>query len=220
MHPLTELLFQEHRQIEKGLQRLGELTNEKKSPMEHLDELRRLHAALKLYLGDLHHGEEEELLFPALASLQTPMPGGPQCTYFMGLAMEWDPVEPLRQAAKAQGAELPKIRLELNSALEANPMFGIPLGEHQAGHYALERIGKWLQTPASIEELRGIVSDYLKLMRQHIQKEDQCLFVMADELLSEDTQTELVRKAQAIRIRIGLERIEEAGNVLSGSAVR
>ena len=64
----------------------------------------------------------------------------------------------------------------------------IPLEEHWAGELALQmahqEIAKLRQHPNhSSESLLNILRKYLALLRLHSRKEDECLFILSDQIL-------------------------------------
>lgn len=76
---------------------------------------------------------------------------------------------------------------------------GVMLHEHELGRalvarmaVALERLGTG--DLAAEPELRRAGYDYLDLLRQHIFKEDNVLFMMGDQVMSEGDQTELTAR--------------------------
>jgi hemerythrin-like domain-containing protein len=81
---------------------------------------------------------------------------------------------------------------------EGGPI-GMMLAEHEEGRgyvramaHALESAAK--DPLASRVALRQKAAAYVRLLRQHIQKEDEVLFQMADAILSPDEQNQLLRE--------------------------
>ena len=74
----TEILIQEHRIIEQGLNCL-EVMAQQAANKKMLDEERAFQAIefFKNFADKCHHGKEEERLFPALEACGIPRDGGP-----------------------------------------------------------------------------------------------------------------------------------------------
>lgn len=144
------------------LERLAaDLHDGKAVNLEHLDGIMNF---LTTFADRCHHGKEEELLFPALASAGIPSEGGP---------------------------------------------IGVMLAEHTHGRAyirtmtdALARLhaGDTEARPAFAQAALG----YARLLREHITKENNVLFVLAEQRLSPAEHERLVEGfAQIERERIG-----------------
>ncbi len=85
----------------------------------------------------------------------------------------------------------------------------IMLDEHNAGRDAVGGMERAVDDHAqggqrSVEQFVSHARRFIDLLRQHIEKEDHCLFAMADQALSTEDQSELLaRFAQAERDVIG-----------------
>jgi len=80
---------------------------------------------------------------------------------------------------------------------EGGPI-GCMLHEHEQGRDFVRRILAGLDAASAGDagaaaEVRNAVIGYVGLLRQHIQKEDNILFVMSERLLSEDDQKRLIQ---------------------------
>lgn len=80
--------------------------------------------------------------------------------------------------------------------VEAGPI-GCMLHEHDLGRALLRIIDTNLDEavagkPAAVETVRNAAANYIQMLRLHIQKEDNILFVMAEHVLSEQTKRELL----------------------------
>lgn len=93
---------------------------------------------------------------------------------------------------------------------------GVMLSEHDEGRKFVQGFAEGLavfeeSSEASYEkgnnkakeEIIRNARSYIQLLTQHIQKEDNVLFPMADHLLSEDEQQKLLRRFEEISTRIG-----------------
>lgn len=74
---------------------------------------------------------------------------------------------------------------------------GVMLMEHQEGREQIRRMRESIPgaaegDPKSLASFLAAAREYLSLLREHIQKEDHCLFPMADRVLSEGDQTDLL----------------------------
>ncbi len=79
--------------------------------------------------------------------------------------------------------------------LEIGPL-AVMLAEHHAGRRLLKAVAHDLPQAAkgnrtALEALSQNLGDYVKLLRDHIAKENEVLFPMADEMLSAEDQQEL-----------------------------
>lgn len=223
MGALTQHLKDEHRMIWLALDAL-DLYRAKLLEGYDLEksEISALLFLLRKLVEDIHHRKEEILLFKALSESGR-IEGGPRCSYFMSVRMEFNPSEKLLSLARRTQSE-PNARD--GSIAPLSCALSIPLEDHEAGHFALMRITLELdlyESGVSHEDtLAAYILDYTRLMRHHIEKEDTCLFEMADQVLSEETQLKLLSDAYAInrsimdlpphRIQPLLDKIIEAFN--------
>jgi hemerythrin-like domain-containing protein len=125
---------------------------------------------------DQHHEREEKLLFPWLADKAWVNQGGPRCMYFMSLRLEGLSVARESSLRGEFKFRKPSFLGEGSTPLE------IPLEEHQAAHALATKIKAQLSryTEINLDELRGQCVDWYRLVEQHRQKEDECLFVMIE----------------------------------------
>jgi hemerythrin-like domain-containing protein len=84
---------------------------------------------------------------------------------------------------------------------EGGPI-GMMLMEHEEGRaYAREMFGALARIEAKDASAQSILFDsarqYLRLLREHIQKEDDVLFRMADEVIPENEQRQLLKDFEA-----------------------
>lgn len=97
--------------------------------------------------------------------------------------------------------------------------------EHQEFHSRLRDIEHWLRAmkktgTGDVPELAGHLDGYLKLMRAHVAREEELLFPMANELLTDEDQDELAQGFDSIEceeVAIGVrERYSELAHLLAG----
>jgi hemerythrin-like domain-containing protein len=97
--------------------------------------------------------------------------------------------------------------------------------EHQEFHQRLRKIEHWLRTykkngDGDIGELAGHLDGYLKLMRAHVAHEEELLFPIAGELLTDDDERELELGFDSIEceeVAIGVrQRYSELAQLLAG----
>ncbi|MCX5790223.1 MAG: hemerythrin domain-containing protein [Elusimicrobia bacterium] len=148
----TEMLKQDHREIERRLAALSGMCDRMEAgqavPVAGLEEAVEF---IRTFADKRHHGKEEDLLFPALAEAGLPRDAGPVAVMLAEHEMG-------RQFVRA-----------LAAAVSA----------YKGGDESV--------TAEIVENARG----YISLLTQHIFKEDNILFPMADSVLSPEKQEEL-----------------------------
>lgn len=86
---------------------------------------------------------------------------------------------------------------------------GVMLHEHEEGRQLLGAITDNLEAaatdPRAAARVRGAAAGYVRLLREHIGKEDQVLFVMADHVLPEEAQQGVMEKFDRIEAAEGRE---------------
>ena len=75
---------------------------------------------------------------------------------------------------------------------------GVMLSEHETGRWHVRGMAAAIEAvdsgdSASIAKFVSHAQDFIRLLREHIQKEDQCLFTMADQAFSEQDQQQLMK---------------------------
>jgi len=190
----TVHLGEEHRIIEKALRVLETLTQENAG--EKLFPIEKWKSCLcffRLIADRCHHAKEEKVLLPALLQLDTLLGGGPQCTLFKELHMMLPSYIQQVDAINQEHGLKTKTSFGLDYGNVTNPV----LEEHIIGRTYLGWMQKGvdaIHTDPSVATENLLMRDtrgYLFLLKGHIQKEDQCLFVMADELLNQQKQNTL-----------------------------
>lgn len=68
---------------------------------------------------------------------------------------------------------------------------GVMLDEHEQGRFCIESMATAVERHSTTDFARHARS-YIKLMRQHIQKEDKCLFPIASQILNQDEAKKLL----------------------------
>lgn len=165
-----------------------------------LDELRQEHQVLLAMLERddilkvvefvemIHHPKEEQRLFPLIAQNPLLRQGGPRCTYFRGIELDFDiyaNAQKLLQDFYQAGAPRAPEYDDFEWLKDGNPL-NIPMYEHWLGHELAHGLRYLSQEPNS--ELYKkffclFAEEYTRLLRLHIEKEDTCLFVMANSIL-------------------------------------
>lgn len=172
---------------------------------------------LTVVLERSHHAKEELLLFPRLHRLGSSRLSGPRCSYFMELRMQWDPVGSAMQEVGAERDRTapPVVSKAVAELLAVSSMLSVPIEEHHAGYYLFQAMKH------EVARLRGerqhdrqrlvkLAREYVRLLEVHIQKEDECLFVFAGELLAAGDQERLYQEGLNLDAAIGRDRLEEA----------
>lgn len=135
-----------------------------------------------------HHPLEEEKLFPFLNSQKCLYQGGPRCTMYMGMRLEFNPLEIVRKHLQSfyLKADFRPPAYPEPPWLEMNNPLSIPFEEHVIGAelaqimiYLLSEQGKGLHP----EFFAVLYQDYCRLLRLHIDKEDNCLFLICERTL-------------------------------------
>jgi hemerythrin-like domain-containing protein len=180
-HPFLTHLSSEHATIQAVLSLLQSHLNalSRERPKDWREDCLILIEALKFFLHDLHHKKEEEILFPYLQKSKRLNEGGPKCGYYFPLFLEFNP------------QRIVKVPILEKSFLS------VPLTEHQAGHITLSEIERSVkQEDLSTFKVMHFGETYLKFMRLHIEKEENCLFKIADQILLDNPDDgELIEKA-------------------------
>jgi hemerythrin-like domain-containing protein len=142
----TGLLRDQHQQVLKVADILEQVLDAwDEAPVADPDALADCITFIRLFADALHHGKEEELLFPALIAAGLPKEEGPIAVMLQEHALG-------RGFARAMASELSAAR-----------------GGDAAARRRLVEAGR----------------DYIELIRNHIMKEDEVLFEMADQMIEE-----------------------------------
>lgn len=141
------------------------------------------------FVENEHHPLEENELFPLVADQQFLRQGGPRCSYFMGLRLD-------TEMTRDNRALLNRFYLKTDyrpcpypvpAWLSPQNPLSIPMEEHIIGAEFAGCITFLLnQTSSSLynEFFEPLYDSYCRLIMLHIDKEDNCLFVMCERHLS------------------------------------
>lgn len=180
------------------------LVKNREVPSEHLD---RILQFFRTFAADLHHGKEEEVLFPAIDDIGIPAGGGPLCILFKELQIERQKLQSLIEK------ELPPPPDVASHLTEGSPLHTV-IKEHREGHLYRDRMKEAADLlKKSDDSGRGLfvqnAGKFVDLMREHVDKENRCLLVMVNSLLGDGVQRELERDFLKFeREKIGPERVE------------
>lgn len=169
-------------------------------------------------LLEIHHRKEEELLFPLLFGSPALEAGGPKCTTFftprvMG-SVDWpEAFQALRGSLRDRFAEKKPSPL-LEQALERGSMLRIPLEDHALGAVARQEMLALRDSAA----LPSLFAKFSAFLRDHIQREDECLFPLFAKELSLEQLEAYREKARAADERLGAARLMKALAATHGSA--
>jgi hemerythrin-like domain-containing protein len=204
----TDHLKKEHDAIVKMIDLLERvswrLLKEETVPADHLD---RILQFFQTFAAELHHGKEEEILFPAIDQVGIPAGGGPLCILFKGLQIERQQIQSLIEK------ELPPPPEVASSLTEGSPLHTV-IKEHREGHLYRDRMREAVECLKKGDESGRELfvtnaRKFVDLMREHVDKENRCLFVMVNSLLTEGVQRELERDFLKLeREKIGSEKVE------------
>ncbi|MFP5519770.1 MAG: hypothetical protein ACLGGX_07695 [Bdellovibrionia bacterium] len=166
MHELIGVMKQEHQLIENALNRLKTDSS--------LELLQWCFDAIE----NEHHFKEEECLFSKLLGKKQLAEGGPFCVLYFDNYMMNQPKEILQQAKLGwHVSELQKHFIGTNSPLE------IPVSEHVATHELCRHlINNYTPEEATWQRIKF---RYLEIQQMHVQKENNCLFYIAEKILSD-----------------------------------
>lgn len=213
--PLTQQLAEEHMFISEMLDLLQFLNlNLAASPERRAREILALLPLLKLTVGEIHHHKEEEILFPVIDETTPVHQGGPRCGHFMNDLLLEDIGRELQAEAKVLALKLPPLGPFIAQISKQNSPLMISVQEHWAGKLALDMLDLVLKKielgdRSSLMDAYLLASRYERMMRSHIEKEDTCLFVLADQFIGEDRQLELLEQSK-LRFPDDQKRWEEA----------
>ena len=82
---------------------------------------------------------------------------------------------------------------------------GVMLAEHEAGRGCIRAMSEAIEAAAqgdaaALQRFAEAGEGYIGLLRQHIEKEDHCLFSMANQVLSDEDQAELLAKFEKTEV--------------------
>lgn len=144
-----------------------------------------LAAELIHFVEEIHHPMEEDELFPLIREQKFLHQGGPRCSHFMGMRLELDPLGAVRKHMNEffQKTDFRPAPYRALPWLTPQSPLSIPFEEHVIGAelgqcllYLLKKENAGLHQ----EFFPGLYADYTRLLRMHIDKEDNCLFIMCE----------------------------------------
>lgn len=176
-------------------------------PRNHLE---NIFFFIKNYIEALHHGKEEELLIPFVNESGLPAGGGPLCTLFKQKQMERHEIYPKDFKVKPT---------RISGLLEEGSPMNMILEEHQLTHYYTDKMEASLDgiennVPEAKAQFVNNARDYIDSLREHIDKENHCFFILANQCLSAEKSNELKRDFKEIEKKLGEENIEECLTLL------
>lgn len=167
------------------------LTTLREQHQEILKMLDQPERALELiqFVEKEHHPLEEEKLFPFLNLKRDCLTaGGPRCTMYMGMRLEFNPLTQVRKHLDQLFQKTnfrPPAYPSLTWLMPSNPL-SIPYEEHIVGAelaHSMEYLLSPAGAPFKEEFFLLLYDDYCRLLRMHIDKEDNCLFVISERAL-------------------------------------
>lgn len=140
------------------------------------------------FVEKIHHPLEEKELFPAVAAHPLLKEGGPLCTFFRGIELELGPKEaPLQHLEDLYDKGFPRpSEYPRYDWLNAQNPLSIPMDEHVISHAlgeALHGLAENKNSALYAEFFKKLSDDYIGLLKLHINKEDNCLFIMCEKML-------------------------------------
>ncbi len=171
-----------------------------------VEDLRDALGFFRAYAGGVHHLKEERELFPLIDRFGGGL-GGPRCSYFMEFWIISNPIDEIVKLTEGEGAALADYPLseEMKAVLAKNSCLGVPIEEHQAGYLALRMLEKDVNRYEESGLLPGrflpLASAELRMLGLHIEKEEECLFVMAESVIPKpllESETEEPPEAKAL----------------------
>lgn len=152
------------------------------------------------YIQGFHHSKEEDVLFPE-AFKNNVRKNGPECTKFFQQYLDNQFLEKFQIHRK--NYEIPdcKHTQTIQMILDANSPLAIPISEHEAGHYAVQLMKTlWAKIcsgeVSKAKEFSRFGRWYLEMIRSHINKEENCLFISLKKIFSPE-QIKALNKASA-----------------------
>lgn len=140
------------------------------------------------FVESVHHPKEEELLFPLLAQHPLLKQGGPRCMFFQGLILDLKVLDRPRQLLSEYyfiGGPLPEAYKDFPWLSVSNPL-DIPMAEHRLGRELAQGLQHLFQNPSSLlykKFYAAFRTEYYRLLELHMEKEDTCLFILAEKAL-------------------------------------
>jgi|GEM_PF-4918268 len=148
-------------------------------------------------LSKIHHHKEEYFLFPLMLGSSRLEVGGPKCMTFFtprvigGTGWE-DSFARLQRLFPGPSGLLQEERTPFRDrVLATGSMLKIPLEDHVAGARAI----KLLERETDFARRATLLSAFAGLLRDHIQREDECLFEMFRQVLTPEQKLYYAKQA-------------------------
>lgn len=142
------------------------------------------------FVENIHHKMEENVLFPLVAEHPLLNEGGPRCALYWGIELDLAPqrtAQNLLTRLTAKGIKNPCDYHETPWLGNSSPL-NIPMTDHKLNAelaYAIRKLSEQPKSPVSCEFLDQLKHEYVRLLKAHIDKEENCLFVMCERILSQ-----------------------------------
>lgn len=166
------------------------------------EDLQQVLAFFVKYTDVYHHAKEEELLFPA-ADKQgiVTQQGGPKCSLFYGMFTENNSLNHTLADVAAYKQDLPVYSAKpcVQQLIDKNSPLKVPLSEHEVGHYSVQlmkaEVGQRIETSDWDKALfLKVAYRFIQMLRGHIRKEDECLFLALKQSFSTEVALECSKK--------------------------
>lgn len=139
----------------------------------------------KDFVDEYHHSKEELILFPAADQQNVVVrQGGPKCTFFFGMYLDEETLANTLEDVKSYHKKVApySANTPVQTLLDKNSPLSIPLSEHETGYYSMQLLKSELleykqNTDKDMRFFVKVASRYSGMLKKHIQKEDECLFV-------------------------------------------
>ncbi len=149
------------------------------------------------YVDSVHHGKEELGLFPDVYELGLMMDGGPKCSLFFDVFLDYRFSDKLEKEAKEIGGIAPYVvKNELKGIVEDRHPLAIPLKDHEASYYAISILKVEIEKRKNNKEYNSMRifrtgNMYTEMLHYHIRKEDECLFVRLQQVLPQEVKDKI-----------------------------
>lgn len=189
MLQLIQQLREEHKTVYEKVERLRALWRalEKETPGLR-EEIRKELKGLEEFLH-AHHGTEEDVLFPQLLTLPTPVNnGGPRCNIYMTDHVVSPALRTAEERAQSYQVSVDRESPRRGKILELQrngSFLAIPMEEHEAGFLHVKILTSLLdKSDTHWSDLAITLHAYLSLIEGHAKKEDDCLFPQVEDIIN------------------------------------
>lgn len=189
---------------------LGDLKKEHEIFLRFLDRAHPTHPALPKFfhlLEKIHHHKEEKFLFPIMLGTERLQVGGPKCmTFFTPRVLGgvgW--IDSFAHLNSLLPQMISDSLVTENSFREevfsSGSMLKVPVGDHILGARAFALLGEEKNANTRIRILSALSS----MLRDHIQREDECLFELFRAALSPEQKRTYANRARVFDHEHGTE---------------